>query len=258
MSTAASEPRIKMLRVTEDSITADLTDGRVISVPLAWSWRLSQATPEQRSRFELIGDGEGAHWPDIDEAPGECCSALPPVHRKSRLRTGSEPVAGADKGLCMPRISAVLLLAVAATFTVVAAQSPRNAPPADPLTIDEINQRGVMGRLGHPLGTIVRVTGRTVDGDQLRLKEFSGKTVLQIERVDGKLLSSPMLFPFQAFLDMIDDPAAGRRFEYIGYETGAFTGRPQGTFDHVPPIPSTAWRFSTSFEILADAHRSKE
>jgi hypothetical protein len=64
---ANSEPRIVDLAVTEDSITARLADGRTISVPLAWSWRLSDATPEQRNNFQLIGDGEGAHWPDIDE-----------------------------------------------------------------------------------------------------------------------------------------------------------------------------------------------
>ena len=55
------------IRVTADTITAYLTDGRTISVPLAWSWRLSEATPEQRANFEIIGDGEGVHWPDIDE-----------------------------------------------------------------------------------------------------------------------------------------------------------------------------------------------
>ncbi len=68
MSTAVSlEPRIKSLQVTEDAITAELVDGRTISVPIAWSWRLSEATPEQRSNFEILGDGQGAHWPDVDE-----------------------------------------------------------------------------------------------------------------------------------------------------------------------------------------------
>ena len=68
MSTAVSlEPRIKSLQVTEDAIAAELVDGRTISVPLAWSWRLSEATPEQRANFELLGDGQGAHWPDVDE-----------------------------------------------------------------------------------------------------------------------------------------------------------------------------------------------
>ena len=68
MNTAAnSEPRIKSVRVTDDEIVADLVDGRVISVPLAWSWRLSEATPKQRAKFRLIGAGQGIHWPEVNE-----------------------------------------------------------------------------------------------------------------------------------------------------------------------------------------------
>ena len=68
MNTVASnDPRIQEARVTEDEIIAHLADGRVISVPLAWSWRLSEATPKQRSNFRLIGSGQGVHWPDVDE-----------------------------------------------------------------------------------------------------------------------------------------------------------------------------------------------
>jgi hypothetical protein len=63
----AIEPRLLSVQVSEDEITAFLVDGRTISVPIAWSWRLSEATPEQRLNFEIIGDGIGIHWPDIDE-----------------------------------------------------------------------------------------------------------------------------------------------------------------------------------------------
>lgn len=66
MSTV-DEPRIVTLKVTDEAIVAVLSDGREISVPLAWSWRLSEATPEQRNKFRLIGSGQGAHWADIDE-----------------------------------------------------------------------------------------------------------------------------------------------------------------------------------------------
>ena len=55
------------VQVTDDSIVAELADGRTISVPLAWSWRLSDATPEQRSNWRLIGSGQGIRWPDVDE-----------------------------------------------------------------------------------------------------------------------------------------------------------------------------------------------
>jgi len=68
MSTAVSiEPRIKDVSVTDDEIIVRLADGRTVSVPLAWSWRLSDATPAQRVHFEIIGDGQGVHWPEVDE-----------------------------------------------------------------------------------------------------------------------------------------------------------------------------------------------
>ena len=68
MRTAVSvESRIDHVEVTDETITAYLVDARVISVPLAWSWRLSEATPAQRANWTLIGDGHGVHWPDVDE-----------------------------------------------------------------------------------------------------------------------------------------------------------------------------------------------
>ena len=58
---------IQDIQIADDIIRAYLTDGRTISVPLVWSWRLSEATPEERENYEIIGDGEGVHWHDIDE-----------------------------------------------------------------------------------------------------------------------------------------------------------------------------------------------
>jgi Protein of unknown function (DUF2442) len=68
MSTATlTEPRIVSVTVTDEAIVARLADGRAISVPLKWSWRLKDASPEQRGHWEIIGDGQGVHWPDVDE-----------------------------------------------------------------------------------------------------------------------------------------------------------------------------------------------
>ncbi len=63
----SSEPYIATLKVTDESITAQLADGRTVSVPLVWSWRLAEATPAQRNHFEIMGNGQGVHWPDLDE-----------------------------------------------------------------------------------------------------------------------------------------------------------------------------------------------
>jgi len=70
MNTVAIEyeyPRIMDVAVGDDLITAQLSDGRSVSVPLAWSWRLSEATPAQRTHYEIIGSGQGVHWPEVDE-----------------------------------------------------------------------------------------------------------------------------------------------------------------------------------------------
>jgi hypothetical protein len=62
-----TEPRLLKVQITDDEIIGVLVDGRTISVPLVWSWRLSEASLEQRQNFEILGDGEGIHWPDLDE-----------------------------------------------------------------------------------------------------------------------------------------------------------------------------------------------
>jgi hypothetical protein len=59
--------RAMEVTVTENELKVILTDGRGISVPLAWFPRLLHATPAERERLELMGDGEGIHWPEIDE-----------------------------------------------------------------------------------------------------------------------------------------------------------------------------------------------
>lgn len=53
--------------VTDDTLTLDLVDGRTISIPLVWYPRLLHGTPDERARWEWIGDNEGIHWPDPDE-----------------------------------------------------------------------------------------------------------------------------------------------------------------------------------------------
>ena len=60
-------PLAHEVRFNEDDIVVSLVDGRTVSVPLVWFPRLAAATSQQRESYELLGDGEGIHWPDIDE-----------------------------------------------------------------------------------------------------------------------------------------------------------------------------------------------
>jgi hypothetical protein len=61
------EARALQLTVSDEALAVDLVDGRTIIVPLAWYPRLWHATPAERNRFEIFGDGAFIHWPDLDE-----------------------------------------------------------------------------------------------------------------------------------------------------------------------------------------------
>jgi len=69
MSTLAVElhPQAQNVSFSEDSLIVELLDGRTVSAPLLWFPLLAKATPEQLLNWELLGDGEGIHWPDLDE-----------------------------------------------------------------------------------------------------------------------------------------------------------------------------------------------
>lgn len=71
MDTSATSDQLDA-RATSVSVTADelviaLADGRTVAVPLAWYPRLRDGTVEERSAWQLIGQGTGIHWPDLDE-----------------------------------------------------------------------------------------------------------------------------------------------------------------------------------------------
>ena len=66
-SLPSMDARAKDVRTSGDELSVLLADGRRVSVPLAWFPRLLHATPAERENWRLLGDGEGIHWPDLDE-----------------------------------------------------------------------------------------------------------------------------------------------------------------------------------------------
>jgi hypothetical protein len=58
---------VQNMVITDDALTVDLSDGRTLSVPLAWYPRLWHGTEAERNNWRLIGKGVGIHWPDLDE-----------------------------------------------------------------------------------------------------------------------------------------------------------------------------------------------
>lgn len=70
MTTLAAELRCAVavhVSMTDDSLVVDLSDGRTLSVPIAWFPRLVHATLAERGNWRRIGRGEGIHWPELDE-----------------------------------------------------------------------------------------------------------------------------------------------------------------------------------------------
>ena len=59
--------RASHVEVSGDSLTVDLVDGRTVSVPIAWYPRLFHGSERQRKNWQFIGEGQGIHWPDLDE-----------------------------------------------------------------------------------------------------------------------------------------------------------------------------------------------
>ena len=69
MSTQPIEvhPLAQDVKFTDDDMIVTLVDGRTLSVPLVWFPRLANATKDQLENYQLLADGEGIHWPDVDE-----------------------------------------------------------------------------------------------------------------------------------------------------------------------------------------------
>ena len=65
LRTDHAEARAQDVRVTSDTLTVDLADGRTVSVPVAWFPRLLSASAEERKRVEL--SRTGLHWEMLDE-----------------------------------------------------------------------------------------------------------------------------------------------------------------------------------------------
>lgn len=70
MNTSAVEisvPLAESVTVTGNTLTVELSDGRDLSVPLAWFPRLVHTTSAERKSWRLISRGHGIHWIKLDE-----------------------------------------------------------------------------------------------------------------------------------------------------------------------------------------------
>jgi hypothetical protein len=148
------------------------------------------------------------------------------------------------------------VVAGAAWFVFPVSRAEKAPEQAKSVSVAELNQLQVIGWLGQPLGKVVTVEGVVADATFERSKAQVGQTLLLIQAVDGKQLPERVVYCFDGAVRDIEEPKAGSRFKYIGYETGGFTGKPARAYDYLPSHNITScsagFYFRTEFVILRD------
>jgi hypothetical protein len=67
LPTLELQSRAERVRVRGSRVVVRLAGGRNFSFPWRSNAKLHTASPEARSKVELIRDGTGLHWPELDE-----------------------------------------------------------------------------------------------------------------------------------------------------------------------------------------------
>ncbi|MEM8947641.1 MAG: hypothetical protein AAGD11_20895 [Planctomycetota bacterium] len=131
-----------------------------------------------------------------------------------------------------PRVFLGALLGFGLLAATIVAQQPdgtsksddSHARDEDAIFVSRFGKDNVIGHLGHPLGTVVRVTGVAIDGDDTGSKASSGKLLLRVEAVNDVDLTRPSVFVFSSTARGITQPKPGEQFDYYVHEYGAFDG----------------------------------
>jgi hypothetical protein len=103
--TDLSQAHAGRVTVTDETLVVEFVDGRTLTVPLAWYPRLLHRSPAERAHWRLIANGEGVHWPDLDEDINvEGCSPdVAPARPRNVCGVGSTLEALTDNALCAGR-----------------------------------------------------------------------------------------------------------------------------------------------------------
>lgn len=164
----------------------------------------------------------------------------------------------------------------------------RDEQNPQPISIEELNARPIIGELGVPLGTVAEVDAVVVSGDEIRSKASSGTYLLKITHVDGNKLNEHRLMPFfvQAFapvqlasntfelyelkhgkkarslghdqIEEMEKGYVGKSIRLAVYEAGSFAGMPAKLPKDVPVWQDKGFRFATSLTVLTERERPEK
>ncbi|NJM46648.1 MAG: hypothetical protein HC860_11255 [Alkalinema sp. RU_4_3] len=119
--------------------------------------------------------------------------------------------------------------------------------------VDQLRPTIVMGKLGQPLGKIMTISGSVVSGSRSAKSNQPDDLALQVLQVNGQPLASPVTLPWTIFnTASVVPPKLNQPFEYVGYETGSFTGVPHEAFKLVPAVATREFHFESWFTVLQE------
>ena len=95
-----------------------------------------------------------------------------------------------------PRLARLLVVALLIVVCVSLLSQSKEPPAA--VSVKQFGAKNVIGRLGRPLGTVVRITGTCIDGDRTRRRADLGKTLLVVRTVNGTKLDDPLVVPLSS------------------------------------------------------------
>lgn len=139
----------------------------------------------------------------------------------------------------------IILLVCACCFS--------HADAEETLEYDHVNsQVKIIGSLGKPLGTLMKIEGEVLAYGEVLRKEDQGRAVLRVETIDGRKLSPPIAITFSTFpWTGISEPRPGSSCTYIGFETGCMVGVPHDSWKYVPAVTTPSFHFHVSFVALS-------
>lgn len=176
----------------------------------------------------------------------------------------------------------VCLLLIFGALTCLSAQPQESNSKRSAITLEQLKECDVIGRLGVPLGMVVEIQAVVVAGRELRWKQFDGRYLIKIESVNGRQLDEPEITPFSArsfahvklandsfelykmktgkkatSLDSeeiteLEKGYVGQRKKLVVYETGGFHGIPKNLPKDVPVWQDVGFGFSTDIVVLSE------
>ncbi len=126
---------------------------------------------------------------------------------------------------------------------------------APKIYVSDFQKDNVIGNLGFPLGTVVRITGTIFDGEEIGSKALSSETMMKVMTVNGHKIPSPPVFIHPGKKE--DRPVPGSTFDYYVHESGAFRGvvdPPQELGIQYEPIAHDGFYYHSELVIHKNNH----